>query len=191
VLGIFWVLGSWLVLNTIINFAVDPGVFKLPWHQIQCEVSPTQPSSVAPSSTSVFPPGTLSEQEAKNRLAQAGITVNKNPCPAGVDYHSVSGGCTSLEGVKPFTIDGVIRFRQECGCSVEVTGGTELGHASGTASHASGNKLDIHPNTCIDQCIRQSFKTVGFRDGFQVYQSSEGNLFVREGDHWDATFFVK
>ena len=42
VIGIFWVLGSWLVLNTILNFMVDKSVFPWPWNQINCEVS--QPS---------------------------------------------------------------------------------------------------------------------------------------------------
>ncbi len=36
VIGIFWVLGSWLVLNTILNFVVDPSKFHLPWYQINC-----------------------------------------------------------------------------------------------------------------------------------------------------------
>lgn len=189
--GIFWVLGSWLVLNTILNFAVDKEVFPWPWYQINCQVSQTAPSSGAPSSSQVFPAGTLSENEARSQLAQKGITVNKNPCPAGVSYQNVSGGCTSLEGVKPFTIDGIIKFRQQCGCDVIVTAGTELGHKSGIASHETGNKLDIHPTPCIDQCIRQTFKTAGFREGFQVYNSPDGNTFVIEDDHWDATFFPK
>ena len=34
--GIGWVLGSWLVLNTIITVFADPAVFPTPWHQISC-----------------------------------------------------------------------------------------------------------------------------------------------------------
>ena len=36
ILGIFWILGSWLVLNTILNIVVDSSVFPLPWNQIKC-----------------------------------------------------------------------------------------------------------------------------------------------------------
>ncbi len=36
VIGIFWVLGSWLVLNTILNFMVDKSAFPWPWNQINC-----------------------------------------------------------------------------------------------------------------------------------------------------------
>jgi len=39
VIGIFWVLGSWLILNTILNFMVDPSVFPWPWNQINCVIS--------------------------------------------------------------------------------------------------------------------------------------------------------
>ncbi len=39
IIGIFWVLGSWLVLNTILNFIIDPNVLPLPWNQINCQVS--------------------------------------------------------------------------------------------------------------------------------------------------------
>jgi len=35
-LGIFWVLGSWLVLNTILNIVANPGAFPWPWNQIRC-----------------------------------------------------------------------------------------------------------------------------------------------------------
>ncbi|MBU2082001.1 hypothetical protein KKH14_01085 [Patescibacteria group bacterium] len=35
-LGIFWVLGSWLVLNTILNIVANPGAFPWPWNEISC-----------------------------------------------------------------------------------------------------------------------------------------------------------
>ncbi len=37
--GIFWVLGSWLILDTVINVFANPSVFPTPWNQISCEVS--------------------------------------------------------------------------------------------------------------------------------------------------------
>ncbi|MBI2446268.1 MAG: hypothetical protein HYV51_00400 [Parcubacteria group bacterium] len=40
--GLVWVLGSWLVLNTVINFFTvigKPGPFPTPWNQISCEIS--------------------------------------------------------------------------------------------------------------------------------------------------------
>ena len=38
ILGIAWVLGSWLVLNTIITVFANPGIFPWPWNQINCIV---------------------------------------------------------------------------------------------------------------------------------------------------------
>jgi len=38
IIGIFWVLGSWLVLNTILNIVANPAVFPWPWNQINCIV---------------------------------------------------------------------------------------------------------------------------------------------------------
>ena len=39
--GLVWILGSWLVLNTVINFITiigKPGPFPLPWNQVQCQI---------------------------------------------------------------------------------------------------------------------------------------------------------
>ncbi len=204
IIGIFWVLGSWLVLNTILNFIVDKSVFPWPWNEINCSVS--QPSSV-PGSTGAtggggaFEPGggefggagasggweglTLSEQEARNDLQQAGITVNKGACPSGVSYQNVSGGCTSLSDVKTSTIEGVIQLKNECNCALEITGGTELGHAQGTISHASGNKLDFRLSSALDKYIQNNFK---YDTNLKQYQAPDGTIYVRESDHWDATF---
>ena len=64
IIGIFWVLGSWLVLNTVLNFMVNKRVFPWPWNQINCSVS--KPSEQTPSEqtpSEQFPSGqTPSEQ---------------------------------------------------------------------------------------------------------------------------------
>ena len=212
VIGIFWGLGSWLVLNTILEVVANKGVFPWPWNQINCEVS--QPSS-APGggdtfgggdtsggggasgsgsfggggASGTFPGAILSEQKARDNLQQAGITVNKGACPSGVPYTNVSGGCTSLDGVKTSTIEGAIQLKRDCNCTIQITGGTELGHASGPASHASGNKLDFRPNSTMDQYIQNNYTDIGLRsDGARQYRAPNGTIYAREGDHWDATF---
>ncbi len=50
-LGTFWVFGSWLVLNTILNIVANKGVFPWPWNQINCQVS--QPTANTVGSPSV------------------------------------------------------------------------------------------------------------------------------------------
>ncbi|MDP3004113.1 MAG: hypothetical protein Q8N43_01220 [Candidatus Azambacteria bacterium] len=212
IIGIFWVLGSWLVLNTILNFMVDKSVFPWPWNTINCSVSkPSISSSTSGgrgTSTSSFDGfgggqfggggaggvwGGLTEQEARNQLQQAGIIVNKDSCPIGVSYQKVSGGCTSLDGVNASTIEGAIRLKNGCKCVLEITGGTELGHTEGaTASHASGNKLDFSPNSVLDRYIQTNFTSL---DPVKIngvlysrYQGPNGAIYTREGDHWDVKF---
>ena len=46
-LGTFWVFGSWLVLNTILNIVANKSVFPWPWNQINCQVSQPAPGAVS------------------------------------------------------------------------------------------------------------------------------------------------
>jgi len=209
VIGIFWVLGSWLVLNTILNLVIDKSVFPWPWNQVNCTVSkPTIPYSASKvsggigtgnSDDSIFGGGSsggggatrsfeLNEQQARSKLQQAGILINKSACPSGASYQNVSGGCTSLDGVKTSTIEEAIQLKNECNCALVITGGTELGHAQGTISHASGNKLDFGLNSTLNQYIQSNFTPIGVRsDGAIQYRATDGTLYAREGDHWDVT----
>ncbi len=193
VIGIFWVLGSWLVLNTILNFMVDKSVFPWPWNKINCVVSrPTIPVSapkLGDDIIGVLKGEALSEEKARDKLQQAGIIVNKDPCPAGVDYHNVPGGCTSLNGAKVKTIEGAILLKYGCQCDLEITGGTEFGHDPGAYSHGNGYKLDFHPNPALDKYIPDHYPEMDSRsDGSKVYRAPNGTIYVRESTHWDVTF---
>ena len=65
----------------------------------------------------------------------------------------------------------------------------EVGHAGGALSHANGYKIDISLNPCVNSYITGSFKSIGNRgDGAAQYQESSGNIYAREGNHWDITF---
>ena len=195
VIGIFWVLGSWLVLNTILNFVVDKSVFPWPWNQINCQAS--QPSSApggagaagGAGASGTLPGAGLSEQEARNDLQQAGITVNKGACPSGASYQNVSGGCTSLEGVRASSIEGAKQLKKDCNCTVIVTGGTEQGHSTvGAKTHGDGYKLDFARNNTLDSYIINNYTYTGIRsgDGAKLYKSPSGAIFAKESDHWDT-----
>ncbi|MFI6604060.1 hypothetical protein ACIBHX_48205 [Nonomuraea sp. NPDC050536] len=97
--------------------------------------------------------------------------------------------CTSLEAVRTSTITSIIALRQESGCPILVTGGTESGHAPGRYSHGQGYKLDITHNTCIDHYITNSQSRSGVRgDGSTVYRTPTGTVFASESSHWDILF---
>ena len=77
------------------------------------------------------------------------------------------------------------------GCAVNITGGTEVGHASGTYSHYNGYKVDIARSTCNDNYITSHYAYIGLRgDGYPQYQAASGNVYVNEGNHWDITYYT-
>ncbi|MFH9821080.1 hypothetical protein [Streptomyces sp. NPDC017230] len=116
---------------------------------------------------------------------------------AGISWSS-SGGCsnrenrrcTSFTKINKATIAGLVAFKKASRCAVRVTGGTERGHASGTYSHYNGYKADIALNGCVNKYITSRFKHTGKRsDGATLYKSPAGNVYAREGNHWDITYY--
>lgn len=96
--------------------------------------------------------------------------------------------CTSFDGLRWETLDGLLRFARQSDCEITVTGGTERGHASGQYSHYNGYKIDIATGACVDREI-EGYEREGVRgDGAKLYRSPEGGLYARESDHWDITY---
>ncbi|CAF0727614.1 unnamed protein product [Rotaria sp. Silwood1] len=97
--------------------------------------------------------------------------------------------CTSLEQVRCNAIRCLKTLKTSSGCGIIVTGGTEIGHAGGTYSHWNGYKIDISLNSCINSYITKQFAYIGKRsDGAAQYKASSGNVYAKEGNHWDITF---
>jgi hypothetical protein len=129
----------------------------------------------------------LTQSQAAGQLSAAGIT------------HSSSGGCTtrsnptctSYEQINQSTVSGAITLHRASGCAVNITGGTEVGHASGTYSHYNGYKIDITKYTCIGNYIKNNFSYIGLRgDGYPQWKAASGNLYCDEGSHWDITYYT-
>ena len=127
----------------------------------------------------------LSHDDAAKKLKDAGITWSSSGnCSDRKDRH-----CTSFEEINSATIDGIIAFKKASGCDVNITGGTEMGHASGTQSHWNGYKVDITPSVCVSDYIKTNFQDAGVRgDGARMYKDGAGNIYARETSHWDITF---
>ena len=130
----------------------------------------------------------LSQSAAASQLGAAGIT------------HSSSGGCTtrsnstctSYEQINTSTVNQAITLRNLGVLSaINITGGTEVGHASGTYSHYNGYKIDISHSTCNNNYIKNSFTYIGLRsDGYPQWKPrGSSNLYCDEGNHWDITYF--
>jgi len=117
---------------------------------------------------------------------------------AGITWSS-SGGCsdwnnstcTSFTNINDSTVYGVRTLKQASGCAVNITGGTETGHASGTYSHRNGYKVDISKYTCVGNYIKNSFTRIANRgDGYPQWKAASGNIYCDEGSHWDITYYT-
>jgi hypothetical protein len=140
--------------------------------------------------------GTLTLAPAASAVTQA--SAESQFRAAGITWTS-SGGCTtrsnptctSFEGIRQATIDGAITLKRASGCSLLITGGTEVGHASGTYSHYNGYKLDFSRTTCLTGWIHGTYSYIGLRgDGAPMYRAASGNIYADEGNHWDVTYYT-
>ncbi|MFE2722190.1 hypothetical protein [Kitasatospora sp. NPDC059327] len=124
----------------------------------------------------------VSQATAAAQFRNAGITWSSS---GGCTTRS-NATCTSFEQINSGTVSTIITLKQSSGCAINITGGTEVGHASGTYSHYNGYKVDISRNSCIDGYIQNSFTYIGYRgDGYPQWKAASGNLYCNEGSHWD------
>ncbi|MFC0028643.1 hypothetical protein ACFFMM_03790 [Micromonospora chaiyaphumensis] len=133
------------------------------------------------------PAWAISHSSATSQLRAAGISwTSSGNCS---DRYVAT--CTSFEGIRQATIDGIITFKRASGCAVTITAGTEVGHTSGTYSHWNGYKVDIAPSTCIQNYISAAYTYVGYISGFGYqYRAPSGNLYTKEGNHWDILYYT-
>jgi hypothetical protein len=77
------------------------------------------------------------------------------------------------------TVDGVITLKGASGVgSLVITGGTEVGHASGTYSHYNGYKVDVRHSTTLDNYIHTAFTRIANRaDGYPQWRAASGNIY--------------
>ncbi|KAF8656492.1 hypothetical protein AX16_002511 [Volvariella volvacea WC 439] len=129
----------------------------------------------------------LTQAQAEARLIPQGITASSS---GGCTTRSNSR-CTSYEGILSGTVDGVITLKRAAGVSsLVITGGTEVGHASGTYSHYNGYKVDVRHSTQLDNYIKTAFTRIANRgDGYPQWRAASGNIYCDEGSHWDITYY--
>lgn len=183
--GLILLLGAYLILYTI-----NPDLVKLkgPEELFKMESMNLQsvpPTSVAPISHAATPSQGLSEQDARQELAESGIGV-KGTCPLGQ-----ATGCVNLDGIKEGTLNEITSLVSEIGNdNIYVTAGTEgcgTVHAVGTYSHCNGYKTDLRLNTNLNNYITQNFQYTGTReDGAKMYKAPSGAIYSLEKDHWDV-----
>ncbi|MGW0816456.1 hypothetical protein ACWD00_24870 [Streptomyces viridiviolaceus] len=150
---------------------------------------------VAPGAVVVGGSGAASAAATVTKISHA--TATSMFSSVGITWSS-SGGCsnrnnatcTSFEQLNLATAQGAQTLKRASGCALNITGGTETGHASGTYSHWNGYKLDYSKTTCIGNYIKNNFTYIGLRgDGAAQYRSGSGNIYADEGNHWDVLYY--
>ncbi|MGL5910718.1 MAG: hypothetical protein ACRCZP_11995 [Phycicoccus sp.] len=132
------------------------------------------------------PASAVSQASAEAQFRAAGITWTSS---GGCTTRS-NPTCTAFEGLRQTSIDGAKTLKQASGCALNITGGTEVGHAGGTYSHGNGWKLDFSPTSCLTGWVTSTYTYIGVRgDGAALYESASGNVYADEGDHWDVLFY--
>ncbi|HEY0697448.1 MAG TPA: hypothetical protein VGD43_06520 [Micromonospora sp.] len=130
----------------------------------------------------------ISHSSAASQLRAAGITWSSS----GNCSDRYNSTCTSFEGIRQSTIDGIITFKRASGCGINITAGTEIGHSTnGTYTHWNGYKVDISKTTCVYNYIRTYYAYVGYISGWGYqYRAPSGNLYTDEGNHWDILYYT-
>jgi hypothetical protein len=129
----------------------------------------------------------LTQAQAASQLSAAGVTWSSS---GGCTTRS-NPTCTSFSQINQSTVTGVITLKHASSCAIHITGGTEVGHASGTYSHYNGYKVDVSHNSCIDGYIHSAFTRIANRgDGYPQWRAGSGNIYCDEGTHWDITYYT-
>ncbi|WP_156756295.1 hypothetical protein [Actinokineospora pegani] len=123
----------------------------------------------------------LSHSDAAARLRSSGIGISSS----GGCSDRNTPTCTSLSQVNLATIQGAQTLKRASGCGLTVTGGTEVGHASGTYSHWNGYKLDFSLSSCLTSYVKNNFRSIGG----SKWQAASGNVYYLESNHWDVVFY--
>jgi hypothetical protein len=117
--------------------------------EVELNITPVNVEKAGATSSGEIPnhtPTTLNpeeEQEIRDRLSAAGISVNR-AC-------SSSAPTTCVAGLPESTIEKLIEMKKDTGCDMRITGGTEGslgGHTGGC--HKSGTAcVDLSKNSCL------------------------------------------
>ncbi|MDJ0385162.1 hypothetical protein [Streptomyces sp. G-G2] len=145
--------------------------------------APTQTQTQAPAPVTV---AKISHATATSMFRQAGITWSSS----GNCADRSNPTCTSFDQLNLATAQAAQVLKGASGCALNITGGTETGHANGTYSHWNGYKIDVAKATCVGNYIKNTFTYIGLRgDGAPQWRSGSGNVYTDEGSHWDVLYY--
>jgi peptidoglycan hydrolase-like protein with peptidoglycan-binding domain len=134
-------------------------------------------ASAAPAAASAY----YTPAQAKAKLRQAGITwrSSKN-CE-----NKYKNGCTSFQGIRKTTVDGVVSLKRASRCTIVITGAAEIPpHTTrGNHTHGKGYKVDVALNRCINRYIPSHARKIS-----SAKWVAGSVVYFRESNHWDITY---
>ena len=128
------------------------------------------------------------EATTRKFLKDRDISVNHtNPCPAGQTQ-----GCTSLAGLSSAAVAGLVGLKENCKCSVMITGGTEGGHKT----HGVGKgQVDLNPTSDLNTFLGKPNPKNGEVVTREIHKKpvtftyeTTGANGTATGNHWHASF---
>src|SRR5512146_1646554 len=172
IVGIILALASWLIVDAVMavlyNSGAQSGGTTLgTWSslvttsggdiciKLAAGLAPGAPPAAVPPVT--VTPGAADEQSIRQIFANAGVRINHQPCDPSTADGAAGKNCTNVANMQQATIQQIVNIAAALGCSwrdpascpVEITGGTEPGHAPPSAAnnnhaHGNGYKVDLH-----------------------------------------------
>lgn len=129
--------------------------------------------TAAPAAASVY------YTPAKAKLREAGITWRSS------GNRENKNGCTSFQGIRKTTVDGVIALECASHCTIVITGAAEIPPhtTTGTYTHGKGCKAGIALNPCINRYIPQHARKTG-----SAIWAAGSVGYLRESNHWDIKY---
>lgn len=176
--GLLLAISAWLILNTIDSKLTK---FDLNIPKISSEVSS---SGVVTAGGGVLPGYSLTtEQVSENTrirelLKQQNVSVNNGPC-----INGETTGCTNVVGLPQTGIDKISNLTKACGCSIEITGGTEGGHLT----HGPGLAVvDLASTDGLNKYLGYPNPKNGTRVvvGTTTYTYEAAGIDGSTGNHW-------
>jgi hypothetical protein len=194
-IGLFIVLGAWLLVDTIMRGLLDSGDGTItgygPWSEIKC---------VAPETT-MLETGTDETGTATNAPAGTAPTGNAGAAGSGMTDASArplvdNAGLeyktsVSFEGVRPHVIQELTNLDAACGCNITITSVTDGNHAAGDFSHANGFKADLRTfdNPELVSYVESLPSAGSWSDGTKLYfDAASCGTYAIEETHVDVVY---
>lgn len=178
--GLVLLAGAYLLLNAINPTIVQLNNPNLPAVQMVTSTSANNPAnpSFSPSCPpSLDPDLCLQEVSMEKNLQSNGISITST----GNCDDPTNPSCTSLYGFPQSGIDSIINLKDNCGCTINISGGTEVGHQE----HGFGIAIvDMSFSPSLDSYIYNQISAGNSPALNTDYRGADGNSYRYESDHW-------